>query len=297
MQFPGRIALNPVAASALVSDGTSNEFNTMKPITCLTLGLFVGLTCNAQADEPENPAAPGGITANQTVAYNLLTNLVGQLSEFGVSVHVESLTLNLNGFTMVGLANSLTTPTAEQSVADPPLATIEAGASGQSWPVKQTVSRIEVREGVIRVGDGGTNQLVISHTNLPSLGSNLFTATPVKGLRLHLGRLTLNLNGYALVGVTNYVDQPTASQQLTNTPAVPCASSSAHPPSQRKNTLDGASLYNTSPPVIRSDNPESATELYVDELALSLNGTAILGLPAHLAELLPPLTSPASPSP
>lgn len=269
----------------------------MKPITCLTLGLFVGLTCNARSGEPEDPATPSGITANQTVAYNLLTNLVGQLSDFGVSVHVESLTLNLNGFALVGLANSLTAPTAEQTVAESRPATREAGASRPALPVKQTVSRIEVSEGVIQVGDGGTNHLVISHTNLPTLGSNLFGATPVKGLRLHLGRLTLNLNGYALVGVTNFLDEPTASQQLTNTPAVPRASNSAHPPSQRTNTLDGAGLYNTSPAVIRSDNSESASELYLDELALSLNGTAILGLPAHLAELLPPMTSSASPSP
>lgn len=269
----------------------------MKPIACLTLGLFTALACHAPADEPQPPAAPRGITANQTVAYQLLTNLVGQLSEFGVSVHVESLTLNLNGFALVGLANSLTAPTAEQTVAESPSARMEAGANRETLPLRQTVSQIEVREDVIRVGEGGTNQLILTHTNLPARASNLFGATPAKGLRLHLGRLTLNLNGYALVGVTNFVDQPTASQQLTNTPAVPRDGKSAPPPSPRANTLDGAGLHHTSPPLIRSDNPESATEVYLDELAMTLNGTVVIGLPARLAEWQPALTSPASPSP
>ncbi|MCW5554554.1 MAG: hypothetical protein KIS67_20640 [Verrucomicrobiae bacterium] len=269
----------------------------MKPIAWLTLGLFTALAGRAQEDQPLPPAALDGITANQTVAYNLLTNLIGQLSEFGVSVHVESLTLNLNGFALVGLANSLTAPTAEQTVAESPSATMEAGANRQTLPLKQTVSRIEVREDVIRVGDGGTNQLVISHTNLPALASNLFGVTPTKGLRLHLGRLTLNLNGYALVGVTNFVDQPTASQQLTNTPAVPRDVKSAPPPSPRTNTLDGAGLHHISPPVIRRASPASATEVYLEELAMTLNGTAVIGLPARLAEWQPALTSPASPSP
>lgn len=269
----------------------------MKPIACLTLGLFTALTGHAQADEPQPPAAPGGITANQTVAYNLLTNLIGQLSEFGVSVHVESLTLNLNGYALVGLANSLTAPTAEQAVAESSPVTMEAGAIRQALPLKQTVSRIEVREGVIQVGNGGTNQLVITNTNLPALASNLFGAAPAKGLRLHLGRLTLNLNGYALVGVTNFVDQPTASQQLTNTPAVPRDAKSAPPPSPRTNPLDGAGLHHISPPVIWSANPASATEVCLDELAMTLNGTAVIGLPARLAEWQPALTSPASPSP
>ena len=259
----------------------------MKAIACTTLWLLACLTLNGQTDKPADnaasgtsdnaPPSPPSITANQAVAYDLLTNVVAKLSAFGISVQVDNLTLNLNGFAMVGLVNTLTAPTAEQSIAHTaPGGNAASPTTGSSAPVKQRVSEIELREGVVRVG-GGTNQLIISNTNLLSLATNLLGAMPTDGFRLHVGQLTLNLNGYALVGVTNFIESPTADQQITNAPA----------PSRSAHALRGAG-------VLRSTSPHAIPALEVGEVTLQLNGLAVFGLPPKRAESQTPDGSPAA---
>lgn len=191
---------------------------TVRAIRGLIASLIAGLTMSSPANAQEQTVtpettdgtipSPAVLTANQLATHHLLTNLVGQLSRWGVSVEVEKLTLNLNGFALVGAANALSNPWAEQLIppAGPPAAVI------------QHVSPLTPRDGVLQLG-GGTNLLVLDPTNLLSFASNLMGAISTNGFRLHVGQLTLNLNGYALVGVTNFLDQPRSGQQRTNSPS------------------------------------------------------------------------------
>lgn len=167
------------------------------------------------------PLASQAVEDKVPPSSQLVTNLVSEIpsivGRFSPILQIESLTLNLNGYAMVGLANTLVTPQAEQSVSPESV-------------LGQTDSRNEARSvsstNIVHWGAMDLRQLEASPTNLVSLISNILHLAEQSGTRLHIGKMTLNLNGYALVGVTNSAEHVVATQHLVGSIPLPYQSRS-----------------------------------------------------------------------
>lgn len=240
-------------------------------LTCLA--MFTQAHAQIGADSPQGtkPLAQVGdpIASDSDTLLNVITNLVAGVGEFGINLHVESLTLNLNGYALVGLHNSLGSPNAEQVI-------VGADGSANSSVATQTVARLEPQPGS-SPADAKAGGFTLSNTNVLAAVSNLLSAAKVSGLGFHIGRVTLNLNGYAMVGATNALDGLTARQRLTNSPAVQGTSLQAGSPNSRIETGSSAAVRANS----------------IGDVTLNLTGTAALALPTSAPKAQPP----APPSP
>jgi hypothetical protein len=117
------------------------------------------------------------------------------------------------------------------------------------------LSRIEPRDGVVRLDAATVGQSVANQTSLLAVVSNLLHAAEQSGIGLHIGRMTLNLNGYALVGATTSLEGLKTTQRLNGDPTVH-PSSSGSPNAARTTTQ----------------------RLQVGEIVLDLNGSAAFSL-------------------
>ncbi|MCL4787966.1 MAG: hypothetical protein KJ070_14430 [Verrucomicrobia bacterium] len=250
----------------------------MKTISTAAVSLFACLVMLAEAraqGEPQTTQAtspPVAATAlpetEADILLNVFTNALAGLSKFGINLHVESLTLNLNGYAMVGLHNSLNSPDAEQVI-------VRANSYANTLVAAETASEIEPQPGSSETKHANGSGFTWSNTNLLSVVSNFLSAAKVSGLGFHIGRVTLNLNGYAMVGVTNALDGLTTRQRLTNSAAAQGSSVQAGSPDSQ--------LRPGSTALIRAHS--------LGEVTLDFNGTAALTLPPsvpNVAPLAPP---------
>jgi len=248
----------------------------MKTISTAAVSLFVGLAILIEAhaqtgpgSSPQaKPPAPG--TSDADVLLNMFTNVLEGLGNFGVHLHVESLTLNLNGYALVGLQNSLNSPDAEQVI-------IRSDDAGNTSVASGAVSGIEPKPGSSKTEDANGSRFTLTNTNVMSVVSNLLSAAKISGLGFHIGRVTLNLNGYAMVGVTNALDGLTARQRLTNSSATQATAPQAGSPDSQ----------------IRKGSSTAVRAHSGGDVTLDFNGTAALTLPLSV----PKAQLPAPPSP
>lgn len=140
----------------------------MKAITLITATILclmlVGSPLCAESDQAStDPSTP------TTQAASVLTNLMERLGKFAPKIQIETLTLNLNGYALVGLHNALDAPVAEQS------STLAPSPDEVSGVATQSLSRIEPRDGVVRLDAASVSPSAASQTNLLAVFQTCFT--------------------------------------------------------------------------------------------------------------------------
>jgi hypothetical protein len=252
----------------------------MKAVPFITLPVFclmlTGTQLRAEADEASSGLKPRTVPATVAdepdagAAATTLTNLMEQFGRFAPKIQIESLTLNLNGYALVGLINTLNSPVAEQLIGRSASQADQAAPTDVSGVTTQSLSRIESREEKLQLNGAEISRLAASQTNLLAVVSNLLQAAKQSGVGLHIGRMTLNLNGYALAGVTNSLEGLNATQHLTSTHSVIHAQ-----------TSDQSKATQATRQTIRLGNVE-----------VDLNGSAALSLKLDAADTLSPAVAP-----
>jgi len=238
-----------------------------------TLSIAVGQDDSASTGGAASANPSGNTLAlNEAQIRELMTNVFGKLGGLAINIHVESVTLNLNGFAMVGLNNTLTQPSAEQFITWQQGDVNQVGTNG----LRGVVSPIEKREGRLKLESGNLTGLLSNNTNLLTLASNLLGAAEKGGLTFGVGKVTLNLNGYALVGATNSFDGLTTKQWITNAPSASGKHSLSTTSAQQLNELQAGT------------RDDSAMPSYlVGDVTVDLNGTISLGLPVEPGRVEP----------
>lgn len=238
----------------------------------VVLSFILSASRLAQAAPAPSPAPGSG--DDRTAPFNvsdvnllpLVTNLARLAGQLGIECQVDNLRLNLNGFALVGFNNSLTNLSAQQFLPRSPVEPddpIRADAAG-ACKAEKTSWRALLNHHVF-----------LSNACSLSVNTNIAVVAAKDFLRLTVGTLELDLNGFALVGLTNSLADLHSRQTFIG--------------SEGGGTRDGRSPLSTAPVTItepgsyyltgsvRGVASANGITILTNDVTLDLNGFALIG--------------------